>query len=284
VTEPNQQIFVLDRDNVMRLWLTDQVAARKLTQAEADVLWRRYSSETRFVANYFAVADDMALITKLIRDLRTPLGRVYFKQYGGKTHIVLKSSPGLRQILTGTRYGVQNPKVIGMGLGRAGVIKSAKGGTIITVFLLTAWNIADYVMRDEATLGQLLGAVAMDITKAAVGGAVGAAAGALVVGTVVGTFALGPLVVAVAVGIGVGLALDWLDNRFQLTVKLQRLLDDALTRFQAEVERQRQGLLDRGAQAVGALVDGLIDLAVTTAANEVRRRIAPMLWRALPRF
>ena len=284
MSDPNQQIFVLDRDSMMRLWLSHQVAARKLTQAEADTLWRRYSSETRFVANYFSVADDLALMTKLARDLRTPLGRVYFKSYGGKMHIVLKGHPGLRQILTGTRYGVQNPKVVAMGLGRAGVVKSAKGGTIITCFMLTAYNIADYFLRDDATLGQLLGAVGSDVTKAAIGGGVGAIAGTIAAATVVGTFALGPLVVAVAVGIGVGLALDWLDNKFQLTVKLQRMLDDALTRFQQQVEASRQGLIDRGAEALGALASGLIDLAVDAAAREARRRIAPLLWRIVPRF
>ena len=113
-------------------------------------------------------------------------------------------------------------------------------------------------------------------------------AGALAVGTVVGTFALGPLVVAVAVGIGVGLALDWVDNRFQLTLKLQAALDDGLRRFQAEVERQKQGLIDRGTAALGALANQVLDLAVDwavdTARREAQRRLAPILWRLVPRF
>lgn len=98
-----------------------------------------------------------------------------------------------------------------MGLGRTGVKASARGGAIVSIFLLTAWNIADYVMRDEATLGGLLGAIGADVVKVAIGsaiGAIGATAGSLAVGTAIGTFALGPLAVAVVVGVGAGLALD----------------------------------------------------------------------------
>ncbi len=280
----DEQIYVLDAASMMRLWLIDKVEGGKMTQVEADALWRRYTTETKFVANYFSVGDDLALMTKLARDMRSPLGRVYFKQYGGKTHIILKGAPGLRRILTGTRYGVQNAKVVNMGLGRAGVRASAKGGTIISIFLLTAWNIADYVMRDEATLGQLLGGIAGDVSKAAIAGGIGYMAGAAVVGTVVGTFALGPLVVAVAVGIGVGLALDWIDNRFQLTQKLQAKIDEGIARLNAEIESQRQGLIERGSQALGDLAAGLIDLAADAAVDYVRRQFDRQSWRFLPRF
>lgn len=285
---PNEQIAVLDRDSMIRLWLADKVASGKMSQGQAEALWRRHSTNSHFIANYFSVGGDIALLTKLARDLKTPIARCYFKTYGGKLHIVFKGYPGVRQILTGTRYGVQHAKVVGMGLGRAGVVTSARSGTIVSVLFLTAWNVIDYFMRDDATLGQLLGGIAGDVTKAAIGGGVGAMAGALAVGTVVGTFALGPLVVAVAVGIGVGLALDWVDNRFQLTAKLQAALDDALRRFQAEMERRRQNLLDRGAQALGALAHQVIDLAVDwaveTAKREVQRRFMPIIWRAVPRF
>jgi hypothetical protein len=279
-----QEVFVLDRDSMMRLWLHDQVESRRMTQVQADALWARYKGETRFVANYFSTGTDLALLTKLARDLRTPLGRVYFRDYGGKTHIVFKGRAGLRQILTGTRYGVQNAKVVSMGLGRAGIVKSAKGGTIVSCFLLTAYNIADYFLRDGATLGQLLGAVASDLTKAAIGGAVGAMAGAAVVGTVIGTFALGPLVVAVAVSVGVGLALDWLDNRYNITGRLQARLDRAIADMEQRIEQGRQNLLERGADAMAWLAHGLIDLATDAAVGAVRRALPRPTWQIVPRL
>lgn len=290
------EIFVLDRDAMMRLWLHDKIDRRIMSQLEADKLWRRYQTETKFVANYFSVLDDIALLTKLARDLKHPLARCYFKRYNGKLHIVFKGRAGIRTILTGTRYGVQNAKVINMGLGRAGVKASAKGGTIVSIFLLTAWNIADYVMRDEATLGQLIGSIAADVTKAALAGGVGYAMGAAMVGTAVGTFALGPLAVAVVVGIGVGVALDWLDNRYQLTQKLQAMVQDVLDRLQrgyqaaraqvdGKVEEARQGLLDTAADAIRWGAWKLIDMAGDAAEDAARRGIDRVLsWRFVPRF
>jgi len=281
----NQEIFALDRDAMMRLWLFDKVDAGKLSQMEADTLWRRYQTETKFIANYFSVTDDVKLLAKLARDLRHPLARVYFKTYGGKAHIVFKGRAGIRRILTGTRYGVQNAKVINMGLGRAGVIKSAKGGTIVSIFLLTAWNIADYFIRDEATLGQLIGAVAADVSKAAIAGGVGAMAGAAMVGTAVGTFALGPLAVAVVVGIGVGVALDWIDNRYQLTQKLQAKVEELLAKLDARIEAAQQSLIQRGTEAARAVTWWLIDMAVDAAADVAKRQIDRIItWRFLPRF
>lgn len=279
-----QEVFVLDRDSMMRLWLSDQVQSRRMTQAQADALWDRYKGETRFVANYFSTGTDLALLAKLANDLQSPLGRVYFKDYGGKTHIIFKGRAGLRAIFTGTRYGVQNAKVVSMGLGKAGVRASARGGTIVSCFLLTAYNIADFFLRDGATLGQLLGAVASDLTKAAIGGAVGAMAGAAVVGTVIGTFALGPLVVAVAVSVGVGLALDWLDNRYNLTGRLQVRLDQAIAELERRYEQGKQNLVERGAQAVGWLASELIDLATDAAVDAVRRRLPRPSWQFLPRL
>lgn len=280
----DEQVYVLDRDSMIRLWLTTKVAQGKMAQAEADKLWRRFQTESRFAANYFSVTDDMALLAKLARDLGSPMGRVYFKTYGGKPHIVLKGYPGLRNILTGTKYGVQHAKVVNMGLGKAGVKASARGGGILSIFLLTAWNIADYVLRDDATLGGLLGAIGSDVVKVAAASALGYMAGAATVGTIVGTFALGPLAVAVVVGIGVGLALDWIDNRFQLTAKLQKMLDECIAKLQQKLEQQRQGVIQAGRDMAAAAAYRLVDLAVDYVAGAAKRQFDRLTWRVLPRF
>jgi hypothetical protein len=280
----DEQVFVLDRDSMFRLWLADKVSSGKLSQAQADQLWRRSRDDARFFANYFSTGQDLALLTKLARDLQSPIARCYFKTYNGKQHIIFKGHPGVRRILTGTRYGVQNAKVVSMGLGRAGVVKSARGGTIVSVFLLTAWNITDFVLRDDATLGQLLGGIAADISKAAIGGAIGGMVGATAVGTAVGAFALGPLFVAVVVSVGVGLALDWIDERYKLTKRLQKMLDEAFVRFDRAVEEQRNNALDSGRDALGALAGRLIDLAADAAIDFARRELQRLTWRFMPRF
>jgi hypothetical protein len=278
----DQQVYVLDRDTMMRLWLSTKVQARQMSQLEADRLWRRYQTESRFLANYFSVTTDIALLTKLANDLGTPIGRVYFKTYGQRAHIIFKGYPGLRTILTGTRYGVQHAKIVNMGLGRAGVRASARSGGILSIFLLTAWNIADYVLRDEATLGGLLGAIGSDVVKVAVAGAIGAQVGAMAVGTVIGSFALGPLAVAVIIGIGVGLALDYIDNRYQLTARLQDMLERGIANLERRAREARETVDSTICGALAAAGEFVIDLAIDYVTDQARRRLSGFRWRFVP--
>lgn len=282
---PNQEILVLDEDALFRLWLFDKLQAGEITEAKADAMWREHQEKVKFAANYKSTGDDIVLLTKLAKDMRTTVGRVYFKRYGGKAHIILKGNARLRTILTGTRYGVRNAKIVSMGLGRVGVVKSAAGGTVITMVFMTAYNIVDYFIRDEATLGQLIGSIAVDLVKAAVAGAVGAAVGAAAVGVFfVGTFAVGPLVVGVVAGIAAGYLLDKLDERYQITKRVQALVAKGLARLEAIVEESRQSLLRGAANAAGALFDEVVDFAVDTAMGEIRRRLAPIRWQPFRLF
>jgi hypothetical protein len=172
-----------------------------------------------------------------------------------------------------------------MGLGREALKDSAKGGVFVTVIFLTVWDVADYFMRDQATLAQLIGSVASDVTKAAIGGGIAYAAGLMAAGTVIGTFALGPLVVAVAVGIGAGLALDWIDNHYQLTAKLQAWLDRALEKLDNmmhAVAEKTQNLIDAGVDATAKVAHRVVDLAVDAAIGYASRKLNNITWQVLP--
>lgn len=132
--------------------------------------------------------------------------RAYIKSYGGKPHIILKRHAGLRTILTGTKYGIQNPNVVTMGLGRAGAVSSAKIGGIVSVVLLSAYRVADYFLTDQTTLSQLVGTFATDVVK------VGIATGASIIAATaiagLTTVAIGPILAVVVVGVGVSILLE----------------------------------------------------------------------------
>lgn len=274
MAQQDEEIFVLSEEAMVRLWLTDKLAAGKLTRPQADEFWRNYMRDgSRYVATYFTTAGDVATLTKLAKDLRTPLGRVYFKHYGGKLHVVFKGRAGVRQILTGTKYGVNNAKVISLGIGKAGVKSAVRQGAFISIILLTIWDVADYVMNDEATLGQLIGVIASDVAKVAVSGVVAAAMGTAAVGTVIGTFALGPLIVAVAVGIGVGIALDALDNHFKWTAKLQKLLDESIAATNTAIEQSKMNALDWASEQAGKVIGGLLVLGRDAVLDYARRKL-----------
>lgn len=278
MSDQANQIVIADRDMLVRMWLTEAVATGKMTQVAADKHWKDYSENWHTVANYFSATDDAMLIRKLVRETGIR-GRCYFKSYNGKLHVVFKGYPGLRRVLTGTKYGALHPKVVGLGIGKAGVAKSVKGGTIVSVVLLTVWNIVDYVIRDEATLGQMLGGIAGDVSKALIAGGVGYAAGSAAVALGM-TVAAGPLVIAVVVGLGVGWALDALDQKYRFTERLQKQLDEGI----AELERKKQALVARGRSTVFEAAGNVIDLLRDAAIAEGKRQIRNMFWKILPRY
>lgn len=278
MSDQTNQIVVADRDMLVRMWLVEAVATGKMTQAAADKHWNDYSDNWHTIANYFSATDDAMLIRKLVRETGIR-GRCYFKSYNGKLHVVFKGYPGLRRVLTGTKYGALHPKVVGLGIGKAGVAKSVKGGTIVSVVLLTVWNIVNYVIRDEATLGQMLGGIAGDVSKALIAGGVGYAAGSAAVALGM-TVAAGPLVIAVVVGLGVGWALDALDQKYRFTERLQKQLDEGI----AELERKKQALVARGRSTAFQAAGNLIDLIRDAAIAEGKRQIRDMVWKLLPRY
>lgn len=171
------------------------------------------------------------------------------------------------------------PRSWALGIGKAGVAKSVKGGTIVSVVLLTVWNIVDYVIRDEATLGQMLGGIAGDVSKALIAGGVGYAAGSAAVALGM-TVAAGPLVIAVVVGLGVGWALDALDEKYRFTERLQKQLDEGI----AELERKKQALVKRGQNTAFQFAGNVIDLIRDAAIAEGKRQIREMFWKLLPRY
>lgn len=114
MSDQTNQIVIADRDMLVRMWLTEAVATGKMTQAAADKHWKGYSDNWHTVANYFSATDDAMLIRKLVQETGIR-GRCYFKRYNGKLHVVFKGYPGLRRVLTGTKYGALHPKVVGLG-------------------------------------------------------------------------------------------------------------------------------------------------------------------------
>jgi len=65
--------------------------------------WKDLKGKAEIGASYYASADDLRTLSKLVGDLGGFGTKAYVKTYGGKPHIILKGRPGLRRILTGTK-------------------------------------------------------------------------------------------------------------------------------------------------------------------------------------
>src|SRR5690606_29209178 len=163
--------------------------------------WQKLKNKAELGASYYASADDLRTLGKLVGDLGGFATKAYVKTYNGKPHIILKGHPGLRKVLTGTKYGIKNPKVITMGLGKASAIHAAKSGGILSVVLLSVYRVSDYFLTDEATLNQLIGSLATDVVKVGVTTGASIAVASAVVGMGF-TIAIGPIAAVVLVGIG----------------------------------------------------------------------------------
>ncbi len=226
------------------------------------IAWNKIKGEVGISASYYASADDAVTMAKLIGDLGGVGTRAYIKSYGGKPHIILKGHAGLRSILTGTKYGIKNPKVVSMGLGKAGAVAAAKQGGIITVVLLSAYRVVDYFLTDQATLSQLVGTLATDIVK--VGIATGAA---ILTASVAGatTIAVGPIIAVVVVGNGVSMFLDHLDNHLGITNRVIAGLDEMGNCAEQYLAQKRRQALRMVGKAMDDVIEKAVESARTTA-------------------
>ena len=236
---PPRRIVVIDELNMVRIWLEDKIAQRELTPQEADQKLRDYEGEGKLVIGPVKdTAGSAKLIYKLARDVKSWRGvHLYFTK--GKTGdlVVIKGWPKGRKLLPGTRYKVTNPRIVELQIGRPGLRAAAKESVRFGIWLVVAVDVGDYILRDGATLGQLLGSLTVDIPSVAIASAVGAAAGSAIVGSTVagfaavGALACGPFIVALVVGIAVGLILFEIDDELGLSKKLGEAYDQGLTKL-----------------------------------------------------
>ncbi|NOQ78392.1 MAG: hypothetical protein GQ546_03220 [Gammaproteobacteria bacterium] len=238
--------------------------------------WQKLKGKAEVGASYYASADDLRTLSKLVGDLGGFATKAYVKTYGGKPHIILKGYPGLRRVLTGTKYGIKNPKVITMGLGKAGAIHAAKSGGILSILLLSGYRIADYFLTDEATLTQLIGSLATDVVK------VGIATGASIAAAVaMGGFsiAVGPIFAVIVVGVIVSWALGATDEQLGITDRVIDGLDELDAGIQAYILSQKKNVVGVASEAI----DSVIDYAIESARRTVINTAQDYLRKYLPR-
>ena len=221
--------------------------------------WQKIKGKVGVGASYYASADDAVTMAKLVGDLGGIGAKAYIKNYGGKPHIILKGHAGLRKVLTGTKYGIKNPKVITMGLGKTGAVSAAKQGGILSVVLLSVYRVADYFLTDQATLSQLVGTLATDVVK------VGIATGASIVAATaiagLTTVAIGPILAVVVVGVGVSMLLEYADSSLGITNRIIAGLEELGENSESYLnERKNQAL-----SSAGKAIDEVIDHAVSSA-------------------
>lgn len=164
------------------------------------------------------------------------LGR-HFKHTQKGNIVIIKGRPGLRGTLTGTRYKVNNPKLVQLGIGPVGEKHLNTRLTLLNLVVYSGINISELLTNPEYKWEEFLGDMTFDLGSIAVSVVLGAAAtmlatqlGALgVAAAVVGT-AAAPFVVAVGVTLMVGAGISWLDDKFELRQVVKRIIRTGIER------------------------------------------------------
>ncbi len=150
--------------------------------------------------------------------------------FKGKTYIKITGYPGMRRILEGTRYAVDHPQMLEMGIGIRGLGNALIKGTKFCIFASMAWRVIELIFKSDYDLVDFLVDITMDAAKAVVASVViGVIAGALTLWSVPIIIIAGIVIIA---GIYLNINLNELDDMQGLSVSLKEKLRIALTEYQ----------------------------------------------------
>lgn len=135
------------------------------------------SRVTTYAGNIKDAAGGTANIVKLFsyRDA----GRIVFTlkgrgikaiqySYGGKIYVKITGYPSLRRILNGTRYGINHPKVLELGIGKAGLRAGLISGARFCIWFSACWRLIELIFRSDHDVAAFLGNITMDVAKVVV--------------------------------------------------------------------------------------------------------------------
>ena len=235
---PSSKTYALDEINALRLWLDEKVRRAQFTHEQAvNAIQQMEAQGKLWIGPVKDSLGNVRIAQTLAKDFEHWWSaRVYFKP--GKTGdlVIIKGWPRARETLTGTRYKVDNPKVMEMQIGKPGIRAAAKESARFGLILVVAVDVADFAVRHN--FPELLGSLTVDIPSVILASAIGSAAGTLAAGTlVIGSFAFGPLLVAFGVGVVAGYALYKLDQAFGVTEKVSKLYEEGLAKLKEAWDR-----------------------------------------------
>ncbi|MEZ2576615.1 hypothetical protein [Buttiauxella ferragutiae] len=213
-----------------------------LTTDEAlDAVKDLYSYGTTFAGNIKDTISGAKNITKLMSYREAEKLVFRFKGLGvkaetyiqkGVTYIKITGYASLRRILNGTRYAVNHPQILELGIGKAGINAGIMSGARFCIYFAAAQRVVEFIFSDHSgeAVAAFIGNITMDVAKVVVtivvtklavagftlAGAVATAAGfSVVVPVALGIFLI------VALGWGITSTLAYLDEtKFHLSERL----------------------------------------------------------------
>lgn len=85
--------------------------------------------------------------------------------YGGKMYVKITGYPSMRRILNGTRYGANHPRLLELGIGKAGIRAGIISGARFCIWFSACWRLVELIFRSEYDVAAFLGNITMDMAK-----------------------------------------------------------------------------------------------------------------------
>ncbi|NTY89684.1 hypothetical protein FCH33_23215 [Serratia fonticola] len=173
-----------------------------------------------YAATYSGNAKDFYSAADLVRRLGGfGIAAIIYVGRNGEKLIKITGYPGIRRILNGTRYSLNNMQVVQIGIGTKGINHTIIQGVKWSVYVSLAYRSLEFILSDESSAARFLVSVTSDIAKAIATAAIMRMATPILLGLVVGSIGGAFFVVAIAGAILVG-GIEYIDKKFGLTDKI----------------------------------------------------------------
>ncbi|QKJ57232.1 hypothetical protein [Serratia fonticola] len=173
-----------------------------------------------YAATYSGNAKDFYSAADLVRKLGGfGIAAIIYVGRNGEKLIKITGYPGIRRILNGTRYSLNNMQIVQIGVGVKGLNHTAIQGMKWSIYVSLAYRSLEFILKDESTAASFLGNVTSDIVKAVVVTVImRATSSALLIGAAV---SLGGAIIGVAiVAFFITMGLEYLDREYGITNKI----------------------------------------------------------------
>ena len=142
------------------------------TQAAYNGTVHKYVNTNAGVPSALA-AYDVYNFAKFYRDIGGFGTKVKISTHNGRQYLVLTGYPGLRNKLKGTRYGLRNPQLVEMGIGKYGMRGTSISGFKLSCYVAVGIEVLEWVFDDEAVISDLFVGIGIEFIKAAIATLVG---------------------------------------------------------------------------------------------------------------
>ncbi len=235
---PEVDIYALDQRGLVDLWLFDKRIKGLNDQQISSLIEGMKLAEV--ISTRGSLLHDMTAFYLLAEDLHKGgaiLGKYEITRNGAQSYITFKGNHRLRSIIKGSRYLLNNAKIMALGIGQSGMKASAKGGVFLTLVYSVPFRTLELLFKKDYLLSSWVVYITSDVLKASIAAVVGYFFATALMAT--SGVVLVPIGIGLLVSFGVGEGLSYFEGKYALKEKVILQIDKY---FEAEAKRAEENL------------------------------------------